>query len=522
MDADETVAKLMNGNGLDDGRFKDVVGTVLAQAASGGRGVRAFGEMVTLLWRQGDQQAALRVEELWNQLGSELSFSLLCAYPIGDFRGDRDLAAFSKICREHSVVVPAESFSSLANDDERTRTIADLQRRAAAIETEIAERMRAEEALRRARDEAEAANRAKDEFVALLGHELRNPLSSVQNAIISASLDPEYRDRGLEIARRGADQLGQLVDDLLDVARVTQGRVTLRMKPLSFSEIVECAVDAKRRLLELRSLELELSLPKPDAQIVADATRLEQVIVNLIDNAAKYTDCGGRITIVGDRVGNDVRLRVRDNGIGIAPDLLPRVFELFAQADRTLDRARGGLGIGLSIVKRLVELHGGSVQAHSEGIGRGSEFVVLLPAVAARAELLEEPAPVPAANGCLRMLVVDDNRDAADSLRIMLELHGHRVDVAYDGVSALAAARSSSPDLMLVDIGLPGMDGYELARCIREEESLRTLYLVATTGYGRESDRQRALAAGFDRHVTKPIRLQTIQRIIEAVGSGRS
>ena len=378
------------------------------------------------------------------------------------------------------------------------------------------------DAERRARSDAEAANRAKDEFLAMLGHELRNPLSAVRNAIIAARLDPERRDRALDVARRGAEQLGRLVDDLLDVARITQGRIALRRERLSFAGVVERAVEASRTLVAEHAHALTVALPGPEVQVVGDTTRLEQVVANLLANAAKYSDPGGRITVTAAAEGDEVVLRVRDEGVGIAPETLPRVFDLFYQSGRALDRAQGGLGVGLTVVKRLVELHGGRVEARSEGLGHGAEFVVRLPAVvpAADGAAADAAGAVRRREGA-RVLLVEDNDDVADSLTMLLELLGHRVRVAPDGPSALEAARTNVPDVMLVDIGLPGIDGYEVARRVRADDALRGVVLVALTGYGREEDRARALAAGFDHHLVKPVDPDTLQGLVAEVSAAR-
>jgi PAS domain S-box-containing protein len=380
---------------------------------------------------------------------------------------------------------------------------------------------------RKLRGEAEAASQAKDEFLAMLGHELRNPLSALRNAVITASLDPAGRERALGIIRRGADQLARLVDDLLDVARVTYGKIPLRRERLRLAGVVERAVEAARTLVDERAHQLELSLPGEPLDVDGDQTRLEQVLMNLISNAAKYTERGGRIHVALARSGEEAVLRVRDDGAGISAEMLPRVFELFAQAGRGLDRAPSGLGIGLTVVRRLVELHGGRVEAHSEGLGRGSEFVVRLPALAPRPESdaqapTEAPAPP---ERRARVMIVEDNLDAAESLQMLLELLGHEVRLAHDGAAALPLALEHRPDVMLVDIGLPGVDGYEVARRVRAEPSLAGTVLVAVTGYGRAEDKQRAQAAGFDLHLTKPVELGALRGLVArlpAPGSGRA
>jgi PAS domain S-box-containing protein len=367
----------------------------------------------------------------------------------------------------------------------------------------------------RARVEAEAGSRAKDEFLAMLGHELRNPLAAVRNAVVTAQLDGARRDRSLDIARRQVDQLARLLDDLLDVARITQGRIQLRRERTDLAGIVARAVETTRAVVEQRGHTLDVRLPAEDVRIDADPTRIEQVVVNLITNAAKYTETGGRIAVEVRRDGTDAVLAVRDSGIGIAPDMLKRVFDLFAQAERGLDRAQGGLGIGLTIVKRVAELHGGRVEARSDGVGRGAEFVVRLPVLPAAPEATAA-APGSGAGDTMRqrILVVEDNVDTAETLAMLLEVLGHEVHVAHDGPAALELARAKTPRVLLVDIGLPGMDGYEVARLARQDPRLRDAVLFALTGYGRDEDRKAALAAGFDGHLVKPVSVEALEAVV--------
>jgi PAS domain S-box-containing protein len=396
---------------------------------------------------------------------------------------------------------------------------------ASKIARDITENKRAEaqreELLRlaeRAALEADAANRAKDEFLAMLGHELRNPLSAVRSAIVAAILDDRARGRALEIARRQTDQLGRIVDDLLDVARITSGRVRLRKERIALADVLQRAVEATRPLMEERGHSLAVTPPSEAIHLDADPARVEQALVNVLTNAAKYTDPGGSISFGAAREHGAAVIRVRDNGTGISPDVLPRVFDLFTQGDRTLDRAQGGLGIGLTLVRRIVELHGGTVEAISEGIGRGAEFVIRLPALPPATEHASRPHAEPSAISHervpARVLMVEDNPDAAESLSMVLELLGHQVRVAHDGMSALEAARAELPDLMLIDIGLPGMSGYEVAQAIRRDPRLKHLRLVALTGYGRSEDQAQAIAAGFDHHLVKPVDLEALEALV--------
>jgi PAS domain S-box-containing protein len=372
----------------------------------------------------------------------------------------------------------------------------------------------------RAREAAERANRAKDEFLAMLGHELRNPLSAVRNAVAAATLDETSRGRALEIARRQTDQLGRIVDDLLDVARITRGRVPLRKKRVALADVLERTVEGARALMDERGHSITLRLPAEPIHMEADAARLEQAVANLLANAAKYTDPGGSVTVSGERDGEDAVIRVRDNGIGIAPDVLPGVFDLFAQGERSLDRAQGGLGIGLTLVRRIVELHGGTVVATSAGIGRGAEFVIRMRALPAGIEVAAAKlVPAPREHHAARVLMVEDNPDAAESLVMILELVGHHVRVVHDGPAALEAARANVPDIMLVDIGLPGMNGYEVARAVRGDAALKHVVLVALTGYGRPDDKAEAMAAGFDYHLVKPVDLDALGELVARLGS---
>jgi signal transduction histidine kinase/DNA-binding response OmpR family regulator len=401
---------------------------------------------------------------------------------------------------------------------------------------EITERKATEQRLRQAYDELRAhaeqldhvreslerSNRAKDEFLAMLGHELRNPLSAVRNAVVAASLDESKRSRALEIARRQTDQLGRLIDDLLDVARITHGRVALHREPLYLSDVIKRAVDSTHLLFESRGIHVAFALEPRPLQVSGDPVRLEQVFVNLLSNAAKYTDVGGRTEVVTEKCGDEIVVRIRDSGIGIAHETLPHIWDLFMQAERALDRAPGGLGIGLTVARRLVELHGGRIEARSEGIGKGAEFVVTL------AALPQTPGPTltshseSASQPAARVLLVEDQPDTAETLTMLLELLGHQVRSVPDGTAALEAVRTAAPDVMIVDIGLPGIDGYEVARRVRDDPTLDDVLLVALTGYGRDEDKRKALAAGFDHHLVKPVTPDTLNGLVARLGSSKA
>jgi len=393
-------------------------------------------------------------------------------------------------------------------------------RKVAVVFNDVTERMRAEE---KSREQAEALvdlHRRKDEFLAMLSHELRSPLAPIANAVHLLGLQKHEEPLQMQarlIIERQVAQLKHLVDDLLEVSRITTGRILLRHEQVVVGGIVERAVETTQVLMEQRRHLLTVAMPPEPLWLHADAARIEQVVVNLLANAAKYTDEGGRIWLSVEQEGNEAVLRVRDTGVGIAPELLPRIFDLFAQADRDLDRSQGGLGIGLCLVQRLVELHGGTVVAHSV-VGQGSEFVVRLPVGATVA--LPPPgstaATVPGGQR-RRVLFVDDSVDTADSMAMLLNASGHDVRVAHDGPTALHVAGDYRPDVMILDIGLPGLNGYEVARQVRQHPLLGGVMLIAMTGYGQESDRQRAVAAGFDHHLVKPVNFAAVQRLLSAI-----
>jgi CheY-like chemotaxis protein/two-component sensor histidine kinase len=309
------------------------------------------------------------------------------------------------------------------------------------------------------------------------------------------------------------------------VARVTQGKITLQKEWVRLAEIVDNAIETTRSLIEERGHNVSVAVSPDDLQVEADPMRVEEIVVNLLTNAAKYTKPGGRIAVMVERQANEAVIRVHDSGMGIAPDVLPRVFNLFAQSRRSLDRSYGGLGIGLTIARRLVELHGGQIEAHSEGIGKGAEFVVRLPALETVPQAVSSrdlsgvgSSTMPAKKNRARVMVVEDSPDTAESLAMLLELVGHEVRVVHNGAAALDEAQVNVPDVILVDIGLPGMDGYEVARRIRQHPDLKHVVLAALTGYGREEDRQRCLAAGFDYHIVKPVNPDSLQELVARLG----
>jgi signal transduction histidine kinase len=440
------------------------------------------------------------------------------------------------------------SEANIALQEEKTRELeivnrslqhanAELEAANRTLQSEIAERARAEQALKE-------ADRHKDEFLAMLAHELRNPLAPIHNAVELMRLKP-LSDPQLNWARdviaRQLTSLTRLVDDLLDVSRITRGKINLTREAVELEGLIARAVETVHPILNERRHELTLELPEPGVTIFGDPTRLTQAISNVLGNAAKYTDAGGKIFITAAARQTEVEIRIRDNGIGIRPEMLPHVFELFTQLDRNDGRTQGGLGIGLALVRQLVQMHGGSVSAASDGPGKGAEFVIRLPMLREGAGQVPEPvqgtpddvpsgsdaaslvAPLVAANSgrmARRILIADDNNDALESLATLLQLNGHEVYTATNGGTALQCAERQRPEVALLDIGMPILDGYEVAKRIREQPWGQRITLVALTGWGQDSDRRRSREAGFDSHLVKPLDLETLTDLLARLPSG--
>jgi signal transduction histidine kinase/CheY-like chemotaxis protein len=388
-----------------------------------------------------------------------------------------------------------------------------------ALQAEVAERQRVEAALTEANERLREADRRKNEFLAVLSHELRNPLAPIANSLYILDHAPPsgaQASRARQVIGRQAAQLSHLVNDLLDVTRITREKVQLQKERLELNEVVRCAVEDNRSSFEGAGVRLELAPAPRLLPVVADGARIAQVVGNLLQNAVKFAGEGGwtRVSVAAE--GREAVVRVADGGVGMGRETLGRLFQPFMQADQTPDRSKGGLGIGLALVRGLVELHGGSVAAGSDGLGRGSEFVVRLPLDAGT---VLEPTATPASSARVRrrILVIEDNVDAADSLREALECGGHEVAVAYDGPEGLARARELEPEVVLCDIGLPGMNGFDVARALRADDRLKGTFLVALSGYALPEDLQRAAAAGFERHLAKPPRIEKVEALLADV-----
>jgi len=656
--AQATLDRFMVDGWPDEQRFLASVGELVAAEARRAPPLHAFGEMVALLCEQGMHDAALRLEELWNDLIRRHGFRLLCAYPHRVFASDEQARHFRCVCDVHTHFYATAAGKSADIADSALRA-AVWQQKALALENEVKRLREAESTLRRreieltdfldnaaegvhrvaadgtilwanraelemlgyrydeyvgrpitdfhvdapviehildslkagetlydqparlrckdgsikpvlihsngcfedgklrytrcftrdasdrvARElaeqqrerllrELERASQAKDEFLAMLGHELRNPLSPIVTALqLMRMRGSTETQRERAIIERQVDHLVRLIDDLLDVSRITRGNIELKVETVQLADVLAKAVEMASRLLEQRSHRLTVDVDRSLAW-QGDPVRLAQAVANLLTNAARYTDIGGEIRLSAWRddpvediaegsAAGTIVIRVRDNGIGIAADMLPHLFDLFYQGPRKIDRQEGGLGIGLALVKNLVELHGGSVSVTSAGPAQGSEFTIRLPAVAS-AELVaaahrDEPAAVVAAADARRVLLVDDNVDSVQALAQLLTAYGHHVQVVYDPVSALRVVERCAPDVAVLDIGLPVMDGYELVRRLRETLGDRPCRFVALTGYGQDTDRDRSKTAGFSQHLVKPVNPDALLRLIEDTG----
>jgi PAS domain S-box-containing protein len=380
---------------------------------------------------------------------------------------------------------------------------------------DITDRKKAEDALRE-------ADRSKNEFLATLAHELRNPLAPIRAAVkimeLKSQLTPESQ-AALEVIDRQTLQMTRLIDDLLDIARITSNKLDLRRQRIDLREVIDAAVETSRPLIDQLGHTLTVEAPAEAIHIDGDLVRMAQVISNLLNNSAKYTEAGGRIWLTAAREDNQAVIKVRDTGMGISAELMPRVFEMFAQAEPAATRSPGGLGIGLTLVKRLVEMHGGTITVHSDGSGQGSEFVMRVPVatseplpsaieVKSKPKLASEPATP------IRILVVDDNHASADSLGLLLRLLGNEVRIEHDGLAAVEAAREFEPRVVLLDIGLPKLNGYETAQRIRQQPWASKAVLIALTGWGRDVDREHSRQAGFDHHLVKPLDLDVLTQLL--------
>ena len=546
LDAEKTLTQIVVDGALSPQSFMGLIGGTVAQAAEGRRRVRIFGELVALLWADGNYETAITLERLWNDLGKVHPFSLFCAYPMNGFGKETLAEPLAHVCASHSRVIPAESYAALTDSDEQLRAITLLQQKAKSLEAEILERKKAEESLslvkeelqkelenskqslireQIARGEAESANRMKDEFLATVSHELRTPLNAIigwSHMLRGGRLDEETAARAIETIERNAKSQAQLVEDILDVSRVITGKLRLNMRPVDLSSVINAAIDSVQLAADSKGIELEVTLDPSARLVVGDSSRLQQIVWNLLSNAIKFTPAGGRVDVRLERAKSNVQIEICDSGQGIGSELLPYVFDRFRQGDSSSTRRHGGLGLGLAIVRHLVELHGGTVYADSPGEGCGSTFTIRLPlAVGSKSpkrqkrsadsllpmEKTSDPVTSVPSLKDVQVLMVDDDLDTLQVLKVMLEENQAHVQTAGSAAEALELLEWYEPDVLVFDLAMPDEDGFSLIRRIRalEAKTGRQAPAVALTAHVRVEDRARALSAGFSMFVPKPV-----------------
>ena len=537
LDADQVLDKLTVDHKLSPERFRNVFGGEIARATKLNRPVRVFGELVAVLWAKGQQATALEVEALWNELLLTNQFSLFCAYPTSGFEGDDLAVPLMQVCRTHSRVSPAESYSSLNDTDDKLRTSAFLQQKAVSLEKEIAEHKREEERLRevkeelqvqlarsaellesekKARSEAELVNRLKDEFLATVSHELRTPLNGISgwsHMLRGGRLNEATTARAIESIERNAKSQAQLIEDILDVSRAIAGKLQLNLDSVDVAAVIDSAIDSVQLAADSKQIELVTILDPAVGQLVGDATRLQQIVWNLLSNAIKFTPPNGKVMVELRQVESIVEISVSDNGQGIAPEFQPCVFERFRQVDASGTRQHGGLGLGLAIVRHLVELHVGEVSVASEGLGMGSTFTIRLPGGPSTAQTCTkcvghtELASSFSTLAGLRVLVVGDDSEDLQLLLTSLGQCGVFVQVASGLNAAMGIYGWYKPQLLVFDLEKCCESEFCLLSTIRERESNSetTTPAVALTTQLRVEDRARALSAGFNLFAPKPI-----------------
>lgn len=544
MNAEEMLAHLLVDGRVSETRFNDLMKGKLEPLTAGGRQVRVFGELVALLCADGNVEGALHLEQLWCKLQRSQPFSLFCAYPIAQFKGRERHEAFADVCATHSQIIPAESFTTLT-EEEQTRAIAVLQQKAQALETEVKEKAQVEENLRAvllreqlARTEAETANRMKDEFLATVSHELRTPLNAIigwLHMLRHGRLDDDTKIRALETIERNAKSQAQLVEDILDVSRMISGKLRLQIGMVDAAAVINAAIDSVQLAADSKEIELQVRLDPSARHVLGDANRLQQVVWNLLSNAIKFTPSGGRVMVQLEGVRSHMQIKVSDTGQGISQHFLPYVFERFCQADGGSTRRHGGLGLGLALVRHLVELHGGSVRATSQGESKGSTFIIELPRAPVDSEMGEKkskqrktsshPSMQEVTHNAAtlltgrRVLVVDDDPDTLHMLTVMLTNREAEVQSAANADEAMEILSWYRPQVVVLDLAMPGEDGYSVIGRIRRGEQIpdRMVPAIALTAQVRVEDRARALSAGFNMFVPKPVEADELITAIDGL-----
>jgi signal transduction histidine kinase/ActR/RegA family two-component response regulator len=538
-DAHETLSRFFVNEKVEQNLFDKTVGSIVSKVVMNGRPLRAFGEMVALLADAGNLEAALQLEQFWNNLRTKHDFALFCAYSLSNFSGDGSQALLH-LCAEHSQVIPAESYNALPEAEDRLRAIVVLQQKARELESEIAERKNVEEALHSvmdelkklliseqlARAEAEMANRMKDEFLATVSHELRTPLNAIigwTHMLRNGKLNSKSMDRAFETIDRNAKAQAQLVEDLLDVSRVITGKLQLVIGPVDVAAVINAAIDSVQPAATSKEIQIEVTLDPTIRHISGDANRLQQVVWNLLSNAIKFTPAQGRVNVSLKRKDAGVQISVADTGNGIDPAFVPFIFDRFRQADGGTTRRYGGLGLGLSIVRHLVELHGGMVEANSAGEGKGATFTITLPnSIPQPTELDRAPGQVnrswhhasekqtpliiPSITD-RRILLVDDDEDSLKMLAEVIACEGASVETANSAKKAIEILEWFQADVIVSDLAMPDDDGYTLIQMIRARETAeqKPAQAIALTALVRVEDRARALSAGFNMFLPKPV-----------------
>jgi signal transduction histidine kinase len=521
LDAAQTLEKISINGTPDSRQFIDVVGGVIGRFVQGGRRLRAFGEMVALLWADGHRSEAIALEDLWNALARSYSFALLCGYPMNSFAGDSHSAPFAEVCKCHSRVLPAESYASLSTPAEQLREISVLQQKAQALQAEIAHRQEVEIQLRKANTALELASKAKDQLLAVLSHELRTPLTPA--LIAAAALESEggltsKMRADLAMIRRNISLETKLIDDLLDLSRVVNGSLTLQKQDVTLHSLIAEVIAMVAQEAEAKSIKLVSKLNASNDRLYADSARVHQVIWNLLNNAIKFTPHGGNIEICTSNPADGmIAVKVRDSGVGIESKALKSIFNAFDQGEHAGCPMFGGLGLGLAISKAVIEIHDGRIRAESDGPGTGATFSITLPTAAAPAATEKSGSTPPPSSQARqhRILLVEDHADTLKVMRRLLETSGYFVVPAGTVADAVQAAKAQTFDLLISDIGLPDGSGLDLVRQIRQHQT--NLQAVALTGFGMERDIQGSQRAGFVAHLTKPVDLAQLKSVIKSL-----